>query len=338
MSSTGSPLGVVSSARDGTVPIATAAAEALAGTHSGLLVDDSGEDQLARGAAGEESHADARALRAAAPAIVVTAVAAAERRRGGDDRGRQRAAPGRRRAHRLRRQHQPRAEDAGRRARGARRDAGRRGRPGRRPPPGRQDGRRGAPCGAHDRRPARAVTDRARRGADPRSWSTVVDIVDGAVERRPPARPSAATSRSRRSSVPDDVHVCRRPPPAGLGARQPGRERRQVQRAGIERAGPRPRRGARGSSSWSPITASASRPATSTGSSSGSTASTRPAAATPAAPGSACRSFATSPPTTVATSRCRRRRARAPRSCCASRSAPHVASRRPGESRLEESR
>ena len=41
------------------------------------------------------------------------------------DRRRQRAGPPRRRAHRLRRQHQPRAEDAGRRARGAGRGAGR---------------------------------------------------------------------------------------------------------------------------------------------------------------------------------------------------------------------
>ena len=61
----------------------------------------------------------------------------------------------------------------------------------------------------------------------------------------------------------------------------------------------------------SPTRASASPPARSTGSSSGSTGSTRRGTAPPAAPASGCRSSSTSPPRTAARSACGRSRARA---------------------------
>ena len=63
---------------------------------------------------------------------------------------------------------------------------------------------------------------------------------------RPPPRRGCATSPSRCSSSPTacDVRGDRRQ--LGVGARQPRRERRQVQRAAVERAGPRPRRGSVG--------------------------------------------------------------------------------------------
>ena len=156
------------------------------------------------------------------------------------------------------------------------------------------------------------------RSASP---STSVDVVAGAVER---VAAAGRAARHRRSTSLDDARrrssVARRPPPARVGARQPRRERGQVQRAAaaacrsasrvegdVGRAdGRRPRHRHPGR-------------ATTTGSSSASTASTGPAAATPAAPVSDCRSSATSPPTTAARCWCRRTRARARRSCCGSR-------------------
>ena len=86
-------------------------------------------------------------------------------------------------------------------------------------------------------------------------------------------------------------------------------------------------------SRWS-TRASASRPRTSTASSSASTASTRPGTARPAAPVSGCPSSSTSPPPTAATSRCGRSRARARRSPSPSPShSEPVAARRPHHSR-----
>ena len=113
--------------------------------------------------------ADAGAVRSAAPRRRRHGRTAPGRWRGGDDRGRQRASTCRRRADGLRRQHQPRAEDADRGDGRARRGARRGGRPRRRAPRRRSHARRGAPRLEDDRRPPRAVADRARRATDVRA-------------------------------------------------------------------------------------------------------------------------------------------------------------------------
>ena len=121
-------------------------------------------------------------------------------------------------------------------------------------------------------------------------------------------RPSQA-SRAARCWAASDQLVDR--------ARQPGRERGQLQPDRHPGGGRRARRvDATWSRSPSPTRASASRAATWTGSSNGSTGSTRPAAAPPVAPASACRSSSTSPPTTAATCGSGASRARAPPSPC----------------------
>ena len=146
---------------------------------------------------------------------------------------------------------------------------------------------------------------------------------------RPPARRGRGRSPSRCSSVPPGVHVLGRPPPARVGARQPRRERRQVQRAGLGRPGAGARRGVVGRADGRRPRHRHPGPATTTASSSASTGSTRAAGATPAAPASACRSSATWRRTTAATCWCPRRKGRARRSSCASRSTASIG-RHPG--------
>ena len=100
-----------------------------------------------------------------------------------------------------------------------------------RAPARRQDGRRGPPRGADDRRSARAVAHRARRRSGSRSvdvGALIVDAVERSAGRGRAARHHASISTSR----PTSSSVARRPPPARVGARQPHRQRGQVQRAG----------------------------------------------------------------------------------------------------------
>ena len=208
-------------------------------------------------------------------------------------------------AHRLRRQHQPRAEDAGRRAAVLAEALADEDDPEVVHRARRADGRRGPPGRPHHRRPARAVADRARRGAACATSSTSHASSTRRVERV--AAPGRASARSRvevarAAATASRVH--RRPPPARVGARQPARERGEV----LATPGRRSRCGSASTGQWVDLVVARPRHrhpgrATSTASSSASTASTRAAAARPAAPGSAWPSCATWPPTTAA--RCR---------------------------------
>ena len=90
-------------------------------------------------------------------------------RRAGRDRRHLRAHPHRRRANRLRDEHQPRTEDSGRCTHPPGRDPRRRRRPRRRPPAVGEGHVRGRPALADDRRSARAVADRTRGRSGQRS-------------------------------------------------------------------------------------------------------------------------------------------------------------------------
>ena len=88
---------------------------------------------------------------------------------------------------------------------------------------------------------------RIELGEEPvRDVVDVADVVEGAVERARPHGRGAPDRRSRCSSAAGRRARARRPPPAGVGARQPRRERRQVQRVGLGRAGAGARRGRMG--------------------------------------------------------------------------------------------
>ena len=158
-------IGVVVAGPSGRVHHRNRAADAFAGTHMGLLVDDTVERLLKRALAGESSRQNLELYGPPAQRDGRHRGATRGRRCRRHDRGRQRAPPCRRRAHGLRRQHQPRAEDAGRRPGRAGRGARRGERPRRRPSRRQPHGRRGDARDADDRRPARAVAHRARRGA-----------------------------------------------------------------------------------------------------------------------------------------------------------------------------
>ena len=216
-------------------------------------------------------------------------------------RGRQRAGPPRRRAHRLRRQHQPRAEDAGRRARRAGRDARRRGRAGgrraawptrwsTRPTAWRRTiddllelsrielGGQALQRGGRRRAPvvAEAVDAHAPLAAAPRHRGRRLDAVAA-------ARTSSATAASCVSAVANLVENA-------VKYSDPGAA---VEVVGVHADG-----------GWVELAVhdhGIGIPAgTSTASSSASTGSTGPAAARPAAPASGWRSCATSRPTTAA--------------------------------------
>ena len=221
------------------------AAKPSAGTHMGLLVDEAVERHLAPGALGGER--SRRTLELYGP----------PRRR----RHRRRAAahgqrwrPSRTSASGVASTQMrtdfvanisPRAEDARRRARRAGRGARRRGRPRRGRAGRRADGRRGAPRQPHDRRPDGAVPHRARA---PSARTEPVPHRRGRSPRQ--RRPRHRTRRARERStiaVLDMApragsRVLRRPAPARVGARQPGRERREVQRGRRRGAGAPARR------------------------------------------------------------------------------------------------
>ena len=162
---------------------------------------------------------------------------------------------------------------------------------------------RGRPGRPHHRGPARAQPHRDRRGVAAASRcpsTTSCWPRPSSASARPPSRPASISwspSRARRA------RHARRPPPARLGALQPARQRGEVLRRRRRRSrSSATTDGRRGRDHRAPTTASASRPATSSGSSSASTGSTRPAAARPAAPASAWPSSATWSPTTTARS------------------------------------
>ena len=130
--------------------------------------------------------------------------------------------------------------------------------------------------GTHDRRPARAVADRARRASRSATVSTSVDVV--ARRRRARRRAAGRGAQHRRSTCstrPVGVAVLgdRRQLVSALGNLVENAVKYSEAGSAVQvRVA---RRGRVGRARWSPTRASASRPRTSTGSSSASTASTR---------------------------------------------------------------
>ena len=100
-------LGVVVMGRNGDVRYRNQKAKSMAGTHTGLLIDDAVESALRTRSGRRGLAPDARAVRPAAGGGRGRRRAAARRVGGRHDRGRQRPAPRRCGTHRLRRQHQP---------------------------------------------------------------------------------------------------------------------------------------------------------------------------------------------------------------------------------------
>ena len=198
----------------------------------------------------------------------------------------------------------PRAQDPGRRA-----VAAGRGRRGRRRRPGggaalrRPDAARGDPALVHGQRAHRAVPAAGRRRrcrtpASSRSTRWWPRRSTASVPRPPQSRSTCARPASTASSstgVRDQLVTALRNLVDNAISYSP--ERTRVVVSVHDRAATWSR------SAW-PTRASASRPPTRSGSSSGSTASTRPARAPPAGPGWACRSSSTSAPTTAARSPC----------------------------------
>ncbi len=178
-----------------------------------------------------------------------------------------------------------------------------RGRPGGGRPAVGAHGARRPTGGRHHRGPARAEPHRVRREASASEPVAVERVVAEAVERvrhagraarhqhrhAEPERPAGVIGDRRQlvSAVVNLVDNAREVTPT------PARWSRSARRDGDAVAHRR-----------SSTTASASRPATSTGSSSASTGSTGPAAAAPAAPAWGWRSSATWPPTTAARCAC----------------------------------
>ena len=100
----------------------------------------------------------------------------------------------------------------------------------------------------HDRRPARAVADRARRGAGAATSSTCSTSSTGAVDRARSARRGPPASRSRCSSAPT---ACGSSATAASSSRRSATSSRtpsSTARSAVVGAGPGPRRGRRGSS------------------------------------------------------------------------------------------
>ena len=197
-------VGVVIVGADGSTVYRNPAARSLAGTHSGLLVDDTVRTWSTPPWRGESRRETLELYGPPRLAIVVAAAPLPWRWGDGVDRGRERTAARRRRAHRLRGQHQSRAEDARGRARRARRDADRRDRRG-----AWSTGWRRASSTSRIGSPARSTTCSSCPGSSS-ARSRSANPVPLAVDRRrcrravPPSSPSSATSSIATSDVPDD--------------------------------------------------------------------------------------------------------------------------------------